>query len=119
MPLRLIVKSMNSSGIDDIRIWVPDDVFLSITIEIEIGTTGEDGADLFQLTVYNISSLSKLIEQKKLVSMKHSVVLLRYDYSMILNHIQSVLSSFAGQNWDDATAYLSRYFSWEYEDYTV
>lgn len=74
-----------------------------------------EAADYFDLTVCSLEWL-KLYESKPNI-LRHTMIIDRYNFKKIKSYINLCIDKCEGESWEEIGLKLSRYFSWEYEDY--
>jgi hypothetical protein len=98
--------------------WTPDsrdDVYF--LVELEIGTKGAVGADIFQVMVATPEGLRKHARGGVL---SERACLLLSDFSSwrdLSAHLQAIVDRCSVGDVVQSTDRLQRYFQWEYEDY--
>jgi hypothetical protein len=113
---RLEIKSLMSSDVD-IATWQPESLEeVWFAIEMEIGLTGDDKADLFQTVVATPEGLRKHARDE-LISKRGTLVLSSYSPQILRKVLEEILSECSAENWNESVLKLQRYFFWEYEDY--
>ncbi len=117
-----------SSGIEniDLETYAPDKAGFSIVIELEIGTEGSTGADLFRFTLCDMKGVINTIsrdtdyERKRFVSLNgyNMVVVKDYSYQVLLKMVDEILNSIdtSNKSWLQIARQLNRHFYWEYQD---
>ncbi len=121
MTIKLEIKDIWSSDVENVNRWVPDDrstVF--IQIYIAIGVEGDERADNFQLVVATPTGIRKWAEEYKLdLVLKRNVFVYReFSWKSLKRDIDAVVKKCESDTWNESVLKLQRYFLWEYEDYT-
>ncbi len=92
---------------------VPDS--FQFTLEVHIGPTEKESSDLFTATVVSPSHLLNELEGKKVVSGRRYFVLEKFDYNVIVEEVNRLITNVERESWAECVAELRSYFSWEYE----
>lgn len=95
-----------SPYVDDVYIWV----------NLRIGPDNQEGADDFQVLVCSIEWLSKNIYEPEIL--RHTLVVRKYDLDEITETINKYIEKCTCKTWEETAQKLSRYFAWEFEDYS-
>ena len=53
-----------------------------------------------------------------MISGRHHLIVMEYSWQGVVDHVNRVLDICEGDTWDEVAYKLSRYFNWEFEDYT-
>lgn len=107
-----------SSDIDDLKNYTPgnpDNFEVSITMNI--GIEGEEGADNFQVTFCTPKWLQENCKESEIFIPRHNLIVQKYDYPAFINRLNEICKMCEGKNWDECSDKLSRYFLSEFEDY--
>lgn len=106
-----IIISYDCADHDPIDAWEPPDP-LDVDFWMNF-TIGYDkrGGDNFQLHVVTPNNT------KGPDAAKHTIVLDRYKWECVLVEVNNILDACHGTDWDDVSAKLAKYMSWEFEDY--
>ncbi len=98
--------------------WFPDsreDVYF--LIELEIGTEGSVGQDIFQIQVATPEGLRKH-GRGEILSERCCLILSDFSsWSALKEQLQRIVDKCTAENSMESTARLQRYLQWEYEDY--
>ena len=116
MKKRIKLISLSSSEVD-LKYWHPEskeDVF--ICLDIEVGQHGEDGSNMFYVTLTTPEALRKR-RSEHVLSRGRILIVDDYDYDLVRKLVLEIIAGCSAMQWDDSCAYLQRYFQWEYEDY--
>ncbi|MGV6989418.1 Imm8 family immunity protein [Testudinibacter sp. P80/BLE/0925] len=85
-----------------------------IPLCLSIGEKGKDGADFFDVDVFNTG----WVKEKKMVFGGGSFIFDDFDdFDDIEKSIKNFIDSIYGESWSDVLIKLRKYFSWEYENY--
>lgn len=87
-----------------------------ITFTCAIGPEDEDGVDFFYITVCSFEYLFSHNEFENKI-LRHILLIKKYNFDNILSIINTYISNCNGNNWDEISLKLARYFQWEYEGY--
>ena len=111
------LKTLTSIDVDDLETWLPDSSGFSVTIDLEIGPTGDERADRFHLHVVSPAWLDRSMDADGMEDGRHLLLVKTFDYRRIRSWIDGVLARSAGDDWDGVAGKLTRYLAWEFEDY--
>jgi len=110
----LELKDVFAPDVHKIRTWKPNDPFdVFFLLELSIGTTIGEGADLFSVFVATPQGLSR----KKNMSIKKIVVLQEYSWESLYQKLLDIIESSAEDSWEGSVENLQKYFDWEYQGY--
>ncbi len=108
-----------------IKSWLPSDEIpldkfnFSFWVEVELGLDDSDGAEIFQFHFCSPSFLGRELKSKKYILGRHLIVVEEFnesDFKLIIEKLCAQADE-RGMDWDKLSEYLSRYGSWEFEDY--
>ena len=112
------LKSIYSPDVQDAERFVPPDPErFGILFSFTAGPQGERGEDIFQVMVCTGAWLQGQAEQDGIMSLRHYILVPRYDYAAVLRFLESALSSIEAESWEDIASRISRLAHWEFEDY--
>jgi hypothetical protein len=116
--MKSIIKSINSSDIEqDLETYMPEksDNF-SLLLEIEVGIEGEEGADLFNITICTPKwIMENLSLDDSLVGLYH-IIVLNYNFKSLVQQLNQLMC-IQGLNWQEISKRLSYIGHWEFMDY--
>ncbi|MCB0526718.1 MAG: immunity 8 family protein [Saprospiraceae bacterium] len=112
------IKNLFSSDIDDLEKYVPEiaDNF-EVTFQLGIGSEGEKGVDIFQVTFCTPKWLMENCDEAEIFIPRHTLIVQKYDYPAFVEKVNKICQICYEKDWDECGLRLSRYFSWEFEDY--
>lgn len=114
--MKAILKSIGSIDHDP-KTYIPEDKNeFFITLNLSIGTSKSNGADYFDLSVCSPEWLCK--RQWLPEILRHTLIVRKYDLNEITETINSYIEKCNCDTWMETAEKLSRYFAWEFEDYT-
>lgn len=115
--MKAIVKAMwIDSAVVSLEEYAPDDPdFFGFWIEFKVGAENRDGADDFRLFVCTPDWIKN--NNSSAVWGRHMLMLPDYDLDVIKKEINKCIESCIGNDWTAIAAKISRYASWEFEDY--
>lgn len=98
--------------------FAPDDpdVF-ALAVGASIGPAGGDGADLFYFHVCSPGWIEANPPPKGFEFMHGYLVLSRWDHKIVERAVSDLCLRTEGADWREVATKLSRYGSWEFEDY--
>lgn len=118
--IRLEIRSISSPDVE-LYSWEPStnaEVFL--TVELEIGEAGVDGADLFQIAIATPEALrAKSKAGANTIRERSTLVVSSYDWQDIQKCLETIIRKCESANWPTSVLCLQRFFKWEYEDYQL
>ncbi|WP_059366795.1 Imm8 family immunity protein [Rodentibacter caecimuris] len=117
--MRAKLKSiMEQVGEFDLEVYRPENEKLfCINVLLCIGPDDNtDSINYFDLKVCTLDWL--YLYQKKTSVLRHVMIVDRYDFKQIISYINEIITQCYGDSWEDIANKLSRYFFWEYEDYS-
>jgi hypothetical protein len=116
--MKAILKSIDWSHENPYEYMPIERSDIYITFTCAIGLENEQGGDFFDITVCSPEYLiSNDMFENKII--RHVLLVRDYDFEKILNIINKYIDKCDGNDWNDISFKLSRYFQWEYEDYIV
>lgn len=89
---------------------------ICITLSLSIGPDNSEGSEYFDLYVCSPEWLSKHIWKPELI--RHTLLVRRYDLDEIKKIVNDTIEKCEGNDWPSISQKLSRYFAWEFEDYS-
>ena len=119
--MQAIIKEISSSNIYDLANWIPNELALvSIPLELTIGLPEDEGGDHFQLMVATPEAIRRRFGTTlgSCFFARHWFIVEDYNWHAILTEIMKCVAACEGDTWDEIVTRLSRYFTWEFEDYT-
>jgi hypothetical protein len=112
----LEIKTWSSPDVD-IYHWVPDEpAEVRFLLEMEIGTTGDERTDIFQVVVATPEGLRAMCP-KDVIRERATLILSEYSWGLLKRTCTGIVDRCAASTWNESVLRLQRYFAWEYEDY--
>ena len=103
---------------DDLKHYQPDNPdYFTIDISMIIGEMAQDFGEIFYAQVCSFDWLSSLKGQQKTFHKRDLIVIERYDYQTIIDHINRIIAMYDEPSWDILANQLNKYFVWEFDDY--
>lgn len=100
----------------DVETYLPDDLeCFALDINILIGPDDELGSEYFGCRICTPSWLAKHYAGP--VILRHTMIVDSYEFRSIREAIEQAVQRSACPTWRETATKLSRYFSWEFEDY--
>ena len=93
----------------------PENFGLSICLEV--GLAGSDATDLFDLFVCTPYWIKEQLAQEGPVWGRHILLILKYDYALIVQAIAKRMDACEGRDWTEIANKFARFTAWEFEDY--
>lgn len=97
----------------DENVDLGDDFLLSGTACI--GTEESSACDNFDFTVISPKALEKKLSTTKLIHGRAYFILMEFNYQVLKERLNDIVSSCQAETWDEIALKLSPYFYWEYE----
>ncbi|WP_392561892.1 immunity 8 family protein [Orbus sturtevantii] len=114
--MKICLKAIDCMHHDHISYIPEDGNLISITLSLSIGSSKTDGADYFDLFVCSPEWLSK--HQWVPEILRHTLIVRKYDLDEITETINKYIEKCTCKTWQETAQKLSRYFAWEFEDYS-
>jgi len=92
----------------------PDPERCSYAFEVEIGTKGGEGADIFSFVVI---TLQELLTDTNPRWGRSLLIVEFFSWPLIEKKLNALLSQCSGKDWIEVAAKLNRYLAWEYDNY--
>lgn len=89
----------------------------NISLHMTIGIEGQAGGDNFTVCVCSPDDLSAEVGAKGTLSGRHRLILNSYDPISIKIALEKIIQKCTRDTFSESAQILSRYFSWEFEDY--
>jgi len=115
--VRAEIRELFASDVDNLDEWRPSGNSFSVTIRLQIGPVGGVGEESFDLTICSPSWLSRQTDVTPVFDARHHLVVHDFDWNVIRGYIEGRVASCGGDAWEDIAQKLSRFASWEFEDY--
>jgi len=118
--VRAQLKALDSADAPggDIRAFEPEDAEdFRLAVTATIGPAGLEGEELFQFTVCSAARLARQPLPKGFAFQRHTLVLDKWDPSLIERAIGDLCLRTEGEEWHEIAVKLSRFGGWEFEDY--
>jgi hypothetical protein len=117
--MRAELKELECTDLDVLlEDWVPEDPWcFMLPVVAHIGRAGQEGADLFNLTVCTARWLAANPPPKDFAFLRHHLLLSRWDYAVLERAVGDLARNTEGAGWDEIGGKLARYGRWEFEDY--
>ncbi len=116
--MKATVKSVDLIDYENWAYWPDDTEDFGLAAEAMIGSAESDGADIFSFEICT----PKWFKRNRLddaTFARSTLFVAEYDEDQIKNHVIKLVQSIEGDSWADIAAKLSRFMTWEYEDYQV
>lgn len=115
--MRAQLKWIMSADIEFDTYCPEDPTCFSFPIEMDIGPEGEEGAEIYQLTVCTPAWIAKEYQVKTVALGAGLLIVFEYNWPVILSAIEDLVSSFTADDWYTLSRKLSRVADWEFADY--
>jgi len=114
--MKALLKSIGSFDCEPQK-YVPEDKSIFyITLTLSIGPDDEIGSEYFDLFVCSPEWLCK--HQWVPEILRHTLIVRKYDLDEITETINKYIEKCTCKTWTETAQKLSRYFAWEFEDYS-
>jgi len=119
-PVRAAIKFVENADTPSLNpiAYVPEDpTDFACTFGLTIGPANGQGGEQFYLTVCSPKWLSRRCEKDGFVWGRHHLIVSEYNLKAITGTITRFVERCSGESWKEVAAQLSRFASWEFEDY--
>lgn len=82
-----------------------------------IGPKGEEGEESFDVFVCSPEWLTDELKREPIVSGRSRLIMSAFDCDVVEAYVRKQIAFAAGKTWSEVAAKLSRWSSWEFEDY--
>lgn len=89
----------------------------NISLVLDVGVVGMNGADQFYCSVMSPSALVKELEERTIMSGRGLLIIDEFDLDIITLKINEVINSFSGEEWEDVVMCINKHFPWEYDGF--
>lgn len=120
MAVQAELKGLDSTDIADQvwEEWRPDDPdCFALSVTASVGAAGEEGADLFDFVVCTPSWVQTDRLQKGFAFSRY-LLITRWDPDLVERAIRDLCRRTRGEDWPEVARKLSRYSSWEFDEYS-
>lgn len=87
-----------------------------LLLELDIGTVGQDGADIFNIMLCTPKWIIDNMKQEEIVLGLHYLIVFEYNYEKLYKKLVE-LFCIEGKDWDEITKKLSYIGQYEFQDY--
>lgn len=116
--MRPQLKAVHSPDIEDLeRFAAPDRERFGFLLQLMIGPESLDGQESFDVVVCTPGWLSERAAEAGVLSLRHHLVVERYDWGQIRQFVEKYLESIEAESWDAVAERVGRLGRWEFEDY--
>jgi immunity protein 8 of polymorphic toxin system len=117
--MKAVLRRLHSPDADPLCEFAPDDPeSFAIFVQALVGPDGGEGEDSFGFTVCTAAWLATQPPPPKGFEFIRSTLLMRrWDYELLFRALTDLCRNTSGDTWDEIATSLSRYGSWEFEDY--
>jgi hypothetical protein len=112
------IKRIRSLTIDHLEAFHPEpaDDF-GFDLELDVGAVGEEGEDVFELTVCTPRWLEKHHRKTDIVSGRHHLIVFEYNFERLQVALAEACAACEGETWKEVAEKFARFARWEFEDY--
>ncbi len=112
------IKSFYSPDINDLENYNPIDTEnFCFLLELLIGPDKENGEESFNIQVCTPKWFLSNMKRNDIILGNHFLIVIEYDFKRIFNHIEKLIESCSGKDWDEVSEKVSRIGHWEFENY--
>lgn len=112
------LRRLHSPDVVDLRNPnLPDDTYFSILVSAMIGPRGEPGEESYDFIVCSGTWTAVHAGAMRYFFGRGYLILERYSYDLMWNAISTLCRRISGTTWSEIAERLSRYGTWEFEDY--
>lgn len=97
--------------------WPEDQDVFGLSVTLEIGLSGVEGADYFGIVICTPDWIKKEYAKSGHVWGKSMFIVMNYNFLQIKSEIEKYLSRCQGDSWADIAQQVSRLAAWEFENY--
>lgn len=117
--MKPIIKTIISPDVSDLLTYVPNEQDnFGFLLQLLIGPENEEGMESFQVIVCTTRWLEKKYQREDIIIGRHYLLVFEYNYSRIVQKIESYLDQCVGETWLDVAEKVARLGKWEFEDYS-
>ena len=87
-----------------------------IGVQISLGLDNQEGADTYSVEVCSAQYLQETYEDS-IINLRHTILMNDFSYPKFIDFIEKTFCTLEGEDWNELALKLSRYGSWEFEDY--
>jgi hypothetical protein len=119
-PVRAMIKFVENADTPSLSVsaYFPEDPSdFRCTIGLTIGPATGDGGEQFYLTVCSLKWLAKACEKSGFLWGRHHLIVPEYNLKTIMSVVTKFVDRCSGESWKEVAEKLSRFTSWEFEDY--
>jgi hypothetical protein len=115
--ISVVVKSVFSPKIRELEDYNPDGESFRIPIEVEIGEEGQDGGELFYLTVASGAWVREKAGDSGGLLGHGYLIVNCFDYNSLFNTLSAMCRRCSDSTWDGVVCKLRRFMGWEFDNY--
>jgi hypothetical protein len=115
--MKATVRSIHSPDVD-LESFLPEDPEnVGVLIQMLVGPTEGPGEESFDVVVCTPGWLKSWIQLHGPTIGRHHLIVERYDFQEIRNHLTSIIEAEQGNTWQELALRVGRIGKWEFEDY--
>lgn len=112
------IKDIYSSDVDNLKNYAPSNLeSFNLALSLAIGLERDKGSEIFQVSLVSPKWLLDHCNKNDIIIGRHYIIVLKYNYLEIEKKLNDICTQCIGADWEECALKLSRYFSWEFEDY--
>ncbi|MBY0491921.1 MAG: immunity 8 family protein [Gemmatimonadaceae bacterium] len=116
--MRAVVQSLHSPDISELETFTAGPEPFSLLIEATIGQDESRGGEQFCFTVCNCPAMNLEVENASGRAWIRSVLLMKtFSYQLLIDALNELCARAGEGDWDSIARYISKYTSWEFEDF--
>jgi hypothetical protein len=104
-----------STTLEEYRPAIPENFGLSV--RLMVGPEGGNSMESFDVLVCTPDWIKEQFSQERCIWGRHMLIVLEYDYALILQKISKHVASCQGKDWEEVANSVARVAAWEFEDY--
>lgn len=113
MESKPVIHGFYCSDHDPIEKWIPSDITsIDFWMDIYLGPDNNPSGEYFSVHVMSTKNIRNIRNFK---NKKYILEIQEYSWGNIINKIDAILDNCNGNNWQEMTEKLRKYFYWEYE----
>lgn len=117
--MKATLKRVHSPDIENLPSYSPEDSEkFSFLLQAMVGPEGKEGEESFDIEVCTPNWMIDNFGEEKVVLGLHRLILIEYDYEIMISAIERFLEGCSGDNWPEIAQKVSQLGRWEFENYS-
>ncbi|HYV47501.1 MAG TPA: immunity 8 family protein [Myxococcaceae bacterium] len=118
--MRAKLKRLHSPDAADLESFAPADPDnFAFLLQLMVGPEHEAGEESFDVQVCTPRWLMTRWGTADVVSLRHHILMARYDYAAMAEALRRMVESCTGSTWPEVAEKVGRIGRWEFEDYSA